>query len=145
MGDLQAFVQRAKELGSLVLQSISDGKSIIIVCNYDADGICAATLLAKAIQSKRGKVVVRVVPEANSDLLHQLKEDNYDLYLFCDVGAGLVSETKSTLGDKIIIEIIIPQAMMNFHRKTSSTHSSMVSMEEWMLPRRVWHIYLHVK
>ncbi|MBM3897265.1 MAG: DHH family phosphoesterase [Thaumarchaeota archaeon] len=103
MGDLQVLVQRARELGTIVLQSISDGKSIIIVCNYDADGICAATLLAKAIQNKKGKVVVRVVSEANSDLLQQLKEDNYDLHLFCDVGAGLVSETKSMLGDKFII------------------------------------------
>ena len=103
MGDLQALVQRARELGTIVLQSINDGKSIIIVCNYDADGICAATLLAKAIQSKKGKVVVRVVSEASSDLLQQLKEDDYDLHLFCDIGAGMVSETKSMLGDKWIM------------------------------------------
>jgi len=103
MGDLQALIQRARELGTTVLQSINDGKSIIIVCNYDADGICAATLLAKAIRSKRGKVVVRVVSEASSGLLQQLKEDDYDLYLFCDVGAGLVSETKGILGDKWVI------------------------------------------
>lgn len=103
MGDLPALIQRARELASKITSSIADGKSIIIVCNYDADGICAATLLAKAIQSKKGKVVVREVSDASSELLNQLKEDNYDLHLFCDIGAGIVAEAQKALDDKWLI------------------------------------------
>lgn len=103
MGDLQVLVERARNIGANILQSVNEGKSIIVLGNHDADGIIAASLLARAIQSKKGKTIVRIIPAISSDLLEQLKEDNYDVYVFCDLGAGMAEEARRVFGDGHLI------------------------------------------
>jgi RecJ-like exonuclease len=97
MGDLPALVERAREIGSRISQEVNEGKSVIIIASYDADGICAASILAKAIQTKRGRVTVRIVPEVSPELLNQLKEDSHDLHIFCELGAGMAEDFEKVL------------------------------------------------
>src|SRR3972149_6834697 len=103
MGDLPALIERAREIGSRISQEVNEGKSVIILANYDADGICAASILAKAIQTKRGRVIIRIVPEVSPELLNQLKEDNRDLHIFCELGAGMAEDFEKVLGGKWLI------------------------------------------
>ena len=62
MGNLEGLTDRAREIGGELIQKVSEGRNPIILGRLATDGMCAASLLAKAVQRKKGKPIVRIVP-----------------------------------------------------------------------------------
>lgn len=105
MGDLEALREKAREMGRELIQKISDGKSLIIIGNSDVDGICSVSLLAKAIQRKNGKPIIRIMQDINEKVLTQLKESGYDLCILCGLGSNMVAVLEKSLdGNWIMVD-----------------------------------------
>jgi RecJ-like exonuclease len=99
LGDLEGLTDRAREIGGELIQKVSEGRNPIILGRLGTDGICAASLLAKAVQRKKGKPIVRIVPSVDSKAIDDLRKSGHDWILFCELGAGLVSKLKETLNE----------------------------------------------
>ena len=104
MGDLEGLTNRAREIGGELIQKVSEGRNPIILGRLSTDGMCAASLLAKAVQRKKGKPIVRIVPSIDDKNIDDLWKNGHDWMLFCELGAGMVHKLKEVL-DEIKKEI----------------------------------------
>jgi RecJ-like exonuclease len=94
---------RAERLSDRVCQAIKKRRNIIVVSHLAADGIAASSILATAIYRKGGRYVVRAVEDINPQLLQSLKDSEYDLNIFCDLGAGASYQMNNALGNTWIV------------------------------------------
>lgn len=80
---------RTDEAASMLLEMAKDRSNILLYSHYDADGIAAASILAKAIQRSGGNFTIRICPEILQQRLSKLED--YDLVIFCGLGIGWLS------------------------------------------------------
>jgi len=79
-------------------------KPIKIVAHFDSDGISSASILIKALSKKNKKFVLRIVKQLNKNILDELKQEEYDTFMFLDLGSGYINLIKDILiGKKIFI------------------------------------------
>jgi len=103
MGRLQELEERAEELARRIAELTRGGKSIIIVGHLDADGISSVSVVAKAIQRRKGRFITRIYGEMNTQILEELKSGEYDFHIFCELGAGMGRDIEKALGDRWIV------------------------------------------
>ncbi|MEM2211715.1 MAG: DHH family phosphoesterase [Nitrososphaerales archaeon] len=103
MGDFEKLLQKAEEIAKRIINVIKAGKKIALIAHIDADGIATASILIKAIYRKSGRFMVRVIGDLELQLLDELKESDYELFIFCEIGGGLVNEIIKRLQDRWII------------------------------------------
>ncbi len=75
----------------------------MVATHYDADGICAASILCEFIAKNKGHCQIRAVSEPNSRFLDRLSSSKFDLIIFLDICAGLSEEISKRFGDKWLI------------------------------------------
>ena len=81
-----------------------DDKPIKIVAHLDTDGISSGAILAKALLRKNKRFVLRVVKQLNENILNELKHEDYDVFVFVDLGSGYINLIKENLnGKKVFI------------------------------------------
>ncbi|MCP8323003.1 MAG: DHH family phosphoesterase [Candidatus Methylarchaceae archaeon HK02M2] len=102
MEKIEGLYDKAKSIGNRILQEIRERKNIIIVGHFDADGITSASIIANTIQRKDGRFITRITNSLRPKTLQDLKEGDYDFYIFCELGAGMAMEMNEVLGDKWI-------------------------------------------
>lgn len=103
MGKIEELSGKAKSIGEVIDQKVRERKNTIIVGHLDADGIASASILAKAILRKKGRFIVRISNSLKPKDLYELREEGYDFYIFCELGAGMGGRIKEVLGDRWII------------------------------------------
>ncbi|MEM3583859.1 MAG: DHH family phosphoesterase [Nitrososphaerales archaeon] len=103
MGKIEELFNRAKIIGEVIDQKIKERKNILILGHLDADGITSASIIAKAILRKNGRFVVRIINNLKLKTVYELKEEDYDFYIFCELGAGMGRQIKEILNDKWIV------------------------------------------
>ncbi len=103
MGNLEGLTDRAREIGGELIQKVSEGRNPIILGRLATDGMCAASLLAKAVQRKKGKPIVRIVPSIDDKIIDDLWKNGHDWMLFCELGAGMVHKLKEVLNENWLI------------------------------------------
>ncbi|MGB9660297.1 MAG: DHHA1 domain-containing protein [Nitrososphaerales archaeon] len=102
MGNINELFNRAKRIGEVIDQKVREKKNIIVLGHLDADGIASASIIAKAILRKNGRFVVRITNSLKLKTVYELKEEDYDFYIFCELGAGMGRQIKEALDDKWI-------------------------------------------
>ncbi len=86
------------ELSSKVLDAIAARKRIMVITHSDADGLVSGSIIAKAIMRKGGRYLVRVVSDLNPNVLRNAAEEDHDLYIISDMGAGLAGMIDEYIG-----------------------------------------------
>ena len=61
MNYIESLNVRAKDIANIINKQISNGINPLILSDSETDGVTSASIIAKAIQKKNGKPVIRVV------------------------------------------------------------------------------------
>ena len=99
------------EACDILIDAISNNKSIRVVGDYDIDGVCASTILMRGIGAAGGNVSYRLPHRIrdgyglNMSIIDEAKNDNVDLIITCDNGIAAYSEIEHAkeLGIDVII------------------------------------------
>ena len=103
MNYIESLNVRAKDIANIINKQISNGINPLILSDSETDGVTSASIIAKAIQKKNGKPVIRVVNWLDYRLLQEIKKSGYSWIIFCNLGAGMVSKIESIFNDQWII------------------------------------------
>ncbi len=82
-----------------------DKKEVIrLISHLDADGISAASIMIKLLSNDNRKYSVSIVQQLNSAVIKQIASEQYNCFVFTDIGSGLIDEIKEHLkGKKVFI------------------------------------------
>jgi RecJ-like exonuclease len=103
MNQFESLINKAEKIGIQINSKIREGKTILIIGHLDADGITSASIIGQAIKRKKGHPIIRICGEIDIQVLEEIKNDEYDFHIFCELGAGLVKDIRTILNDKWII------------------------------------------
>ena len=73
MNRTDSLFKRAAEVGDKILDLTRQNKNIILVSHLDADGIISASIIAKAVYRKRGRLAVRIVSDFDKNIINIFK------------------------------------------------------------------------
>ncbi len=79
---------------------------IRLVSHYDADGICSAAIMVKALSREGKDFHLTIVKQLTSDMIENLSKEKNELVIFTDVGSGLleiIQEKLVSRGTRVII------------------------------------------
>ncbi len=100
-----------EEAAALLKRKIGEGRSIRVIGDYDADGICSSYILKKGLQSL-GAAVDTAIPHRvrdgyglNDHLVEDARRDGVDTILTCDNGIAAADQIRlaKTLGMTVIV------------------------------------------
>ncbi|WP_048146471.1 DHHA1 domain-containing protein [Pyrococcus abyssi] len=101
--DKKGFLEKVKEAVDLARFHIELGHTIRIISHRDADGITSAAIVAKALAREGADFHVSIVKQVSEDLVRQLKDEDYKVFIFSDLGSGSLSIIKEHLKDRTVI------------------------------------------
>ncbi|MBC2581600.1 single-stranded-DNA-specific exonuclease RecJ [Clostridium sp. DJ247] len=95
------FLMKDMDMGTnIIIDSIKQGKKIVVYGDYDADGIISTYILYSALL-RCGAAVKYHIPDRitegygiNSDSVKELKEDGYEVIITCDNGISAIEQIK---------------------------------------------------
>ncbi|MCX6779847.1 MAG: DHH family phosphoesterase [Candidatus Magasanikbacteria bacterium] len=105
------FVDMEKAV-AIIFDCIEKNKNIVVHGDYDADGVCAATIIISCLKKLGAQNVSVFLPHRETDgyglnlnTVKNLKEKNTDLIITCDCGVSNTAEVKlaKELGMQVII------------------------------------------
>lgn len=76
-----------------------------MVSHLDADGLCSASLIAKVLLQHNKEFHLSVVKQLEKGIVDSLEKENYDIFLFTDIGSGQLNEVKRLLKKAVVIII----------------------------------------
>lgn len=74
------------------------------IFHLDADGICSASILAKALMRENIKFRLSVVKQITPKVISDIKEEHVDLIIFTDLGSGQKKLLNSLESDIIVLD-----------------------------------------
>lgn len=78
-------------------------KPIRIISHLDADGISAVSLLIRLLNLENRKYAVSIFQLLTKDSLNQLVNEDYEQYIFTDLGSGQLASINSVFKDKKVL------------------------------------------
>lgn len=103
MDNYDRFKKKAKEAADF-LKEIDKKKPIRVISHIDCDGICSAAILIKALTQDNRMYSLTNVQQLNRKVLEELSKENFDVFIFTDLGSGLIKSIAEFFkGKKVII------------------------------------------
>ena len=103
MADFDGLMGRYLGLVPRLLKLAKDGKRILVVTHIDADGLCSGSIAFASLMRKGANVTLRTLPDLDGKAIAALAAENYDMYVFTDLGSALVADLESALGGKYLV------------------------------------------
>ena len=103
MADLDGLRKRYEGLAREVLRVAHQGKKIIVVTHIDADGLTSGAEVFSALARKGANVTLRTLPDLEPKDIESLRGENFDYYIFTDLGATLVRELEEQLDGRFLL------------------------------------------
>jgi len=103
MADLEGLLARYRSLALVMIKAARSGKKILIVTHIDADGLCSGSIMFAALMRKGANAVLRTVPDLDPREVDELGSQNFDFYIFTDLGSTLVSQIEATLQGRFLV------------------------------------------
>ncbi|MEM5798747.1 MAG: DHH family phosphoesterase [Candidatus Aenigmatarchaeota archaeon] len=83
-------IERLIEMAKKAAEVIKTAKKIRIISHYDADGISAAAIIAKALLKEDKPFHITFLKQLRTEDIERLKAEQNDIVMFLDMGAGLL-------------------------------------------------------
>ncbi len=90
---IEDLVKKFKELNK---------EPIRLISHIDADGLSAASILIRALQREDISFSLSIVKQIDNNLLKELSLENYNCYIFLDIGSGQLSLIENALENKTV-------------------------------------------
>ncbi len=94
---MQELIEKAVEEFKLL-----DNKPIRVVSHLDCDGLSSASIITKMLKRENKKFVLSIVKQLNESILKNLSLENYNTFIFTDLGSGYVMLINKYLNDRKI-------------------------------------------
>lgn len=99
-----SLLNRSAEACNMLKKHIDEGHVIRVISHNDADGLSAAGVITNAIKEEGGQFHVTIVSRLQMDVINDLKKENYELFVFCDMGSACLKPLNSFKADIIIAD-----------------------------------------
>lgn len=99
-----SLLNRSAEACNMLKKHIDNNHIIRIVSHNDADGISAAGVVANAIKEEQGQFHITLVPRLNMDVLSDLRKEDYEIFMFLDMGSAFLKQLNNFKSDIIIAD-----------------------------------------
>ncbi|KYK26825.1 hypothetical protein AYK26_04535 [Euryarchaeota archaeon SM23-78] len=86
LSKFEAALKRAAEN----LKQIKRNHTIKLISNLDADGISAVSIMIKTLERLNFSYSVTILHQLKDENAKELAQEDYDYYVFCDLGSGQV-------------------------------------------------------
>jgi RecJ-like exonuclease len=103
MADFEGLMGRYRSLAPRLLGLCKDGRRILVATHIDADGLCSGSLAFASLMRKGANVTLRTLPDLDKKAIAALAAENYDMYIFTDLGSALVPELEAALGGRYLV------------------------------------------
>ncbi len=85
-------------------KEIDKKETIRLVSHLDADGICAAAIMVKALNTDNRKYSLSIVQQLTEEVMQGLSKEPYNYFVFTDLGSGQLSSIKKMfVGKQVLI------------------------------------------
>jgi len=81
----------------------NDNSMVRLISHLDCDGICACSLIIKALATDNKQYSVSIVPHLDEHAIRQFASEHYELFIFSDLGSGQLDMLKKHMRDKKIL------------------------------------------
>ena len=85
-----------------VFKALDKSQTVRIISHLDCDGICASSILIKALGREGMKYSISVVHQLNKTFLSELEREDYSIYLFVDLGSGYTKSIQKKLSGRMV-------------------------------------------
>lgn len=96
-----------KEHAAIALEKFKDfdkRETIRLVSHLDADGICAASIMIRALNTDNRKYSISIVQQLTKEVIESLSKEQYNCFVFTDLGSGQLSLIKKKfVGKQVFI------------------------------------------
>ncbi len=75
-------------------------KTVRIVSHLDSDGITSISILIKVLTRLDIRYSLSIIQQLDKNFLYELKSEEYDTFIFCDLGSGSLSDISTMLSGK---------------------------------------------
>jgi len=103
LGNLEALKTKASLIAEKIVEAAESRKRILIVGHIDADGISSASLIARALRCLEAPYNIRILNDLTPTVLEKLKDEDYDLYVLCELGGGMFKVLENYLGSRWVL------------------------------------------
>jgi len=97
------LLARARLEGDRIVDLSSRGARILVVTHIDADGLSSGSIAFAALARRNVGVTVRAIPDIDNKAIEKLKADNFDYYLFTDLGTGVLGSLSAAFGEAFLV------------------------------------------
>ncbi len=104
MSDIAGFFEKAEEIAAS-FKEITKDKAIRIISHLDCDGICAAAIMVKLLSSRNQRYSLSIVPYISEELVSELSSEDYEHYVFLDLGSANIESISQKLEGKEVFII----------------------------------------
>jgi len=92
--------------------------TVRVVSHLDCDGICAVSLMIKALMEDHRVYALSIIQQLNLEVLHELAKEEHEYVIFTDLGSGVVDQIARVLAHKKVFvfdhhELASPAAYPN--------------------------------
>ena len=88
----------------MLKEHIENNEIIRIISHNDADGLSAAAVIANALKEEEVQFHTTIVPRLKEDIINQLRHEQYDLFIFSDMGSSFIKELNTFKSDVIVAD-----------------------------------------
>ncbi|MHA1595945.1 MAG: DHH family phosphoesterase [Candidatus Baldrarchaeia archaeon] len=99
------FLEEAEEVAGRLEEIIGDG-AIRIISHLDADGLTSAGVICSVLNRKDAIYHLSVLRQLTVDDISRLKSEDYDFYVFTDLGSGQLDLIIKALSEKKKIVVL---------------------------------------
>lgn len=96
------FIQAAQDAGKEFLKT-NKKQPIRIIGHHDTDGLAASAIIEKSLAKEGFEFITTNVQQIDNRVLNQLTEEEYNTYMFLDIGSNREDDIQQTLKGKNII------------------------------------------
>jgi RecJ-like exonuclease len=108
---LESFLRMNNLIKNLVNEFREIKEPIKVVSHLDADGLTSAAILAKALKRNGNEFSLSIVRQLDENKIKELSLENYNYFLFVDLGSGFLSLMNRYISDRkvFILDHHIPE------------------------------------
>jgi len=83
-----AFLKRADEIAQLLRDAASNDTHVQVISHNDTDGLSSAGIVCMILHRLKLRFRLRIVEELTLENIREIAADQYDLFVFSDIGSG---------------------------------------------------------
>lgn len=99
---MENYVLFKKSIANVVDEFKKIDVPVRIVSHLDSDGLSSAAILIKAFIRENMKFSLSIVRQLTKEILEQLSREDYEYYLFADLGSSVIDNVGEILNNKIV-------------------------------------------